>query len=109
MRLCTAACVSEGCLRARGDPGGAARRVSVKLRRFCCVEDGWPTTAAPESELGRKDEEVPDGGDRDSELERGEETVESLAGSVEGCVLSVITGGRSSSDLQGFAKFKTAS
>lgn len=95
MRLCTAAWVSDGCLRARGDDGGATRRVSLKLWRFCegADDDGTAAAAAaaPESELSRRDEELADGGERESVLDRGDEAAESLAGSVGGWLLSVMT------------------
>lgn len=64
MRLCSAACVTEG-LRARGD-GGIARNESPRNCRW---------GEAPERELTRKWEAE---GERESRLERGEETAESL-------------------------------
>lgn len=59
------------------------RRESLKLWRFCVA-------AAPEIELSLNEDELRDGGERESVLDRGEETAESLAGSVGGWLLSAM-------------------
>lgn len=59
------------------------RSESLKLWRFC-------DAVVPESELSLNEDELRDRGERESVLDRGEDTAESLAGSMGGWLLSVM-------------------